>query len=379
MGRWEKHVLGVRWQEVPSLIPGIAGSAAVAWLGTRLAQLVGVRLLGFARSPVSPVMMAMLVGLAIGNAHLVPPALRPGVRFSVRKVLRLGIILLGIRLSIVEVLKIGFLGVPVVALCIGTGLVVTTWLGHRLHLPRRLASLIAVGTGICGVSAIVATAPVIDADDEEVAYAVADITLFGALATFTYPYVAHMLLGATPERVGLFLGTSVHDTSQVTASALIFDQVYQLATRPSAADVAVVTKMVRNVFMAAVVPLIGYLHARRTAGAIKGSGPVGLLPLFVLGFLAVAVLRSIGDFSVQSFGTAFGLWESVGWSSAVAYVKKAAESLLVVALAGVGLDTNLKLLAGLGLKPIGVGFASALLVGVIGMGCAVLFGPLLMI
>ena len=375
----ENHLLGLSYREVPALLPGIALAALVAAGGMWLARFLGATVLGFSRSPISSIMTAMLIGLAIGNLLPLPQAFRPGVRFSVRKILRLGIILLGIRLSVPEVMRIGALGVPAVAICIATALAITTALCRWLRLPERLGTLIAVGTGICGVSAIVATAPAIEADDEEVAYAVANVTLFGALATFLYPYLAHLTLGLNPVRVGLFLGTSVHDTSQVTASALIFDQVYHVLAKPSAADIAVVTKMVRNVFMALVVPLMAYLHARRLAGSTPGKAvsPLKLLPLFVLGFLLLALIRSLGDITLQSSGAAYGLWPSPSWQGVVGGTKELAEASLVLALAAVGLDTRFRLLKGLGLKPFCAGLSSAALVGVMGLACAVAFGPLL--
>src|SRR2546423_10412369 len=106
----------------------------------------------------------------------------------------------------------GLIGLPIIVVCITTALVVVTFVNRALGLPRRLGTLIAVGTSICGVSAIVATAPIIGAEDDETAYAVACITIFGLLALITYPFVAHQLF-ATPVQAGTFLGTAIHDTS----------------------------------------------------------------------------------------------------------------------------------------------------------------------
>lgn len=375
---WEEALLGVRLADAHRLIPGVVLAAVVAWLGTVLAGFLGKQVLGFSQSPISPIMVAILIGLLVANVAPMPALLQPGIRFCVRKVLRLGIVLLGIRLSLVDVLKIGAYGVPMVAICIATGLALTAAFTRWLHLPERLGTLIAVGTGICGLSAIVATAPAIEADDEEVAYACANITIFGALATFLYPYLAHALFAADPARAGLFLGTSVHDTSQVTAAALIFDQVYRLAGHPTATDVAVVTKMVRNVFMAAVVPLMAYLYARRQAvSSGKQVNVRSLLPLFVLGFLAVALLRTIGDATVQQGAAALGIWNATGWKGFTADTRSVAENLLILALAGVGLSTRFSFLRKLGAKPFLVGLASATLVGVVGAVCAYVVGPLI--
>ena len=135
-------------------------------------------------------------------------------KFSTTTLLRLGIVLVGIRLSVFDVLKLGLAGVPVVVAAIATGLTVVTWLNRKLGLPPRLGTLIAAGTSICGVTAIVSTAPAIDADEREVAYAVANIVAFGLFGMLVYPYLAHALLTHS-ESIGLFLGTAIHDTSQV--------------------------------------------------------------------------------------------------------------------------------------------------------------------
>ena len=145
---------------------------------------MGTSLLGFSHSPISPIMVALLLGLAIRNAIGLPAVYEGGLKFCLRHVLRLGIMLLGLRLSLAAVGQIGLVGLPIIVGCIATALILVTWINHALGLPRRLGSLIAVGTSICGVSAIVATGPVVDAEEDEVSYAVACVTLFGLLALF---------------------------------------------------------------------------------------------------------------------------------------------------------------------------------------------------
>jgi uncharacterized integral membrane protein (TIGR00698 family) len=366
MSVWEKNLLGVMVNQVPQLLPGLVVAGLLAWLSIWLSKYIGVNLMGFEKTPISAVMMAILLGLIIGNVIPLPASLKLGFTFSVKKVLRLGIILLGIRLSIFDVFKLGTLGVPIVLLCITGALFLTTRLNKWLRLPERLGTLIAVGTSICGVSAIVATGPAIDAKDEEVAYAVAVITIFGILATLVYPYAANVIFAGDPVKAGLFLGTSVHDTSQVTGSALVFADVFSL---PRALDVATVTKLVRNVFMAAVIPLMAFYYARKTAGqdefAGKKASVAKLLPLFIIGFLTCAVLRSIGDAGVNAGGNAFGLWDSSAWKGIHGFIKHWAVNFLVIALAGVGLSTSFRILKGLGIKPFIVGLGAALMVGVV--------------
>jgi len=366
MNALEKNLLGVTVSEIPSLLPGLLVAALLAWLSIWLSKYIGVNLMGFEKTPISAVMMAILFGLIISNTIPLPASLKPGFKFSVKKVLRLGIILLGIRLSIFDVFKLGALGVPIVLVCILGALFLTTRFNKWLKLPERLGTLIAVGTSICGVSAIVATGPAIDAKDEEVAYAVAVITIFGILATLVYPYVAYAIFVGDPVRAGLFLGTSIHDTSQVTGAALVFADVFSL---PRGLDVATVTKLVRNVFMAAVIPFMAFYYAHKMAvqGEFAGKKTnIGkLLPLFIVGFLVCAVLRSIGDAGVNAGGNAFGLWGSGAWKGIYGFIKHWAVNFLVVALAGVGLNTSFRTLKGLGIKPFLVGLGAALTVGVV--------------
>ncbi len=375
MSAWEKNLLGVTVDKVPQLLPGLLATGLLAWLSIWLSKYIGVTLMDFEKTPISAVMMAILLGLIINNVVPLPALLRPGFKFAMKKVLRLGIILLGIRLSIFDVFKLGALGVPIVLLCICAALFFTTRLTKWLNLPKCLGTLIAVGTSICGVSAIVATGPAIDAKDEEVAYAVAVITIFGILATLVYPYAAHLIFAGDPVKAGLFLGTSIHDTSQVTGSALVFSDVFSL---PRALNVATVTKLVRNVFMAAVIPLMALYYARETAGQTKSAGKktsiAKLLPLFIVGFLVCAVLRSIGDAGINAGGNAFGLWDSAAWKGIYSFIKNWAVNLMVVALAGVGLSTSLRILKGLGIKPFIVGLGAALTVGVVSFAAISLLG-----
>jgi len=365
MRTWEKNMLGVPIREIPSLFPGLLIAALLAWFSIWLSTVLGVNILGFEKSPISSVMLALLLGLIFGNFLTLPEQLKPGLTFSVKKILRLGIILLGIRLSIFDVFKLGALGIPIVLGCIIAALLITTRLNKHLKQPERLGTLIAVGTSICGVSAIVATGPAINAKEEEVAYAVAVITTFGLIATLVYPFAAYIIFGGDALKAGFFLGTSIHDTSQVTGAALVFSDIFSL---PQALDVATVTKLVRNVFMAAVIPMMAYYYNKnRDQDHFTGkkTSIIKLLPLFVIGFLVFALLRSIGDASINAGGNAFGLWDRTAWKDIHGLLKTWAVRFLVVALAGVGLSTNFSKFKGLGKTPFIVGLSAALTVGVV--------------
>ena len=234
-------------------IPGIALAAAIGAVATVAAKSIGVDLLGYARSPISAIPLAVLLGLVLRDTVGIPEVCEPGLKLCVRRVLRIGVVLLGIRLSLVDAGTTGLVALPLVIACIVAAFLIVRFLARLLAIPDRLGTLIAVGTSICGVTAIVATAPAIDATDDEASYAVATIALFGTVALFAYPWLAHLIF-TNPTHAGLFLGTSIHDTSQVAGAALTFDQQFG----PSAAlNVAVVTKLVRNSLMVAVIPSPG--------------------------------------------------------------------------------------------------------------------------
>ncbi len=367
--------------KIPGLLPGVAFAAAIMLVSLKIADWAGARLLALqgidpsgASSPISGVLVAIVVGIAIRNTVPIPQALQPGIKFAVKSLLRLGIIFVGIKLSLLDILRLGAWGIPIVAVSIAAGLVLITWINRRLNLPGRLGTLIAAGTGICGVTAIVSVAPAIKADEKEVAYAVANITLFGLLGMFLYPYIAPLLL-ATSEQVGLFLGIAVHETAQVVGAALTYREVFG---DDVAFQVATVTKLTRNLFLAAVVPILAYTYLRQSRegdGQSQAVKVTSLLPLFVLGFVLLAVFRTVGDATAAS-GAAFGLWHPTAWQGIVRQVGDVwgSKYLLGTAMAAVGLGTSFSVFKGVGFKPFLVGLAGALLVGLVGLAMALTLG-----
>jgi uncharacterized integral membrane protein (TIGR00698 family) len=351
-----------RW--LGEVLPGLAVAILIAHVATSSSDFLGTAVLRFARSPLSPVLVAIILGLIVSNTITLPSALKPGLDFAVKKVLRLGIILLGIRLSLLDVVQLGLVGIPIVIVCILGGIVIALVLSRWLKLSPRLGMLIAVGTAICGVSAIVAASPTVEAKKEEVSYAVAVITLFGIVATLLYPFLASVVFGTDAVQAGLFLGTAIHDTSQVTGAALIFSNQYNL---PLALDTATVTKLVRNVFIVAVIPMVAAYSAHNgmtsQSNTPNKNNLLHLVPLFVLGFLGMALVRSIGDLWLTSGGHAYGVFDSASWKALYTWIQDAALFLLTVALAGVGLTTSFRVLSGLGVKPMLVGLTAALAVG----------------
>ena len=385
MNYLEKSLFGVPISKVHTIIPGLVVVILLAVISIWLSDLIGVSLMGFEKSPISAVMICLVLGLVIRNVFKLPTFLNVGFKFSVKKLLRLGIILLGIRLSIFSVFELGLIGIPIVLICIISALLITTYLNKKLKQPKRLGTLIAVGTSICGVSAIVATSPVINAKEEETAYAVAVITVFGLIATVGYPILAYFLFGGDPIKAGLWLGTSIHDTSQVTGAALVFADLWNL---PLGLDVATITKLVRNVFMILVIPLMAFLYIKNEMKEATESGLnksnikskvniKKLIPVFVIGFLIVSILRSIGDAGITATNLAFGLIDATLWGEIIKIVKDFANILFVVALGGVGLSTNFANFKGLGIKPFIVGLFAALTTGIVSFLSVSLLGGLI--
>jgi uncharacterized integral membrane protein (TIGR00698 family) len=317
--------------------------------------------------------MSILFGLLVANTIGTAAVLRPGLRFAMRHVLRIGIVCVGIRLSFFDVVKLGAWGAPVVAIIVAVSLVSAPALARLLGVSDNLGTLAAASTAICGVTAALSIGPVIEADEHEVAYTVANVTMFGLVAMLAYPYLAHAVFGAQSGAVGLFLGTGIHDTSQVMGAALSYRDVFR---DEAAFRVATVTKLTRNVFLVAVVPLLAYRHVRLTGHAGRRVRVASLFPLFIIGFLAMAVVRSIGDANLARSGLAWGAWDAAGWKGVAAVVGETwASAALGTAMAGVGLSTDLRRFGKLGWRPLYLGALSAVLVAALALALAPVVGP----
>jgi uncharacterized integral membrane protein (TIGR00698 family) len=332
----------------------LPGLAVVAAIGAP-ALMLQSRLTVSGKTVVSAVAVAIVLGVLIRNLWGLAEACKPGVSFAVKRLLRVGIALLGAQLSLGQVLRTGATAVLVVATCIVLAILVVRFLSTRMGLSDRLGTLLGVGTSICGVSAIVATAPAIDAKQEETSMAVATITVFGLLAVVVYPLLGRAL-GLSDVVFGTWAGTAVNDTSQVIAAGLIYSQ--------TAGEIATVVKLTRNLFMAPVIVVLSSIYlarARRAGGAPAQKGRVSLkaaVPGFVLGFVAMAVLNSLGIFPPM----------------ALDLIRTASSWLIVVALAGVGLETNLASLRAIGFRPFYAGLCAASFMAAVSFGLIRIFG-----
>lgn len=325
-------------------------------------------------SPVSTITIAVLAAITLRNLFGLSPLLTPGVNVAIKRVLRVGIVLVGLKLSLAEVARLGVWGLPMIAILIVTAIVVTRILARLLGVSDKLATLTAAATSICGVTAAVAIAPAIDADDQELAYTIANVTLFGLLAMLFYPYIAHGFFANQSVSAGMFLGTGIHDTSQVLGAALAYRDLFG---DEAAFNAATVTKLTRNVFLVVVVPLLAFAHARKIGGPAKQVSFSTVLPLFLAGFLLMVILRTTGDLTLANSGRAFYSIDGAVWTRAIKFVgDRLSPFLLGMAMAAVGLNTDLAKLRQLGARPLYLGAAAAITVATLGLILSAFVGPL---
>ena len=206
------------------VIPGIILAFVLYTLSQGFNNIIGIELLGYNKSAISTDMIAIVLGIFFGNVFKVRDGFQKGLDFTREYILKLGIIFLGIQLKPFEFLDFGKIAIPLIVICIISVLIVIKLLIKKLKIPTRMAYLISIGSTVCGTTAIMAAAPVIKASKNEVSYAIANITLFGILSMLLYPYFAHFYFENQPLLAGLFLGTSIHETSQVAAAGLIYEQ-----------------------------------------------------------------------------------------------------------------------------------------------------------
>jgi uncharacterized integral membrane protein (TIGR00698 family) len=318
------------------LLPGIALTAGIAGLSFGLRQVPGI-------ATFSPLILAILLGMGYHNLVGTPHRAKSGITFALRRILRFAIILLGLQLTAQQIAEVGFAGVAVIALTLIATFIVTKWLGDLLGVERKLAELIAAGTSICGASAVIATNAVTEAHDEDVAYAVACVTIFGSLSMFLYPLLPG-LLHLAPRAYGLWAGASIHEIAQVVAAAF--------QAGHDAGDYGTIAKLTRVSMLAPVVLSLGMLAARKRrshgghdqhAGGRRKAAPI---PYFVFGFIALVIVNSLITIP----------------AAPKSWIVLATTFLLSMSLAAMGLETDIRKLRAKGLRPLLLGAASWLFI-----------------
>ena len=346
----------MQFKNTINIIPGVVLALIFCLFSQGINNVISIELFSNSKSPISTAMIAILLGIIMGNAFTPRPGMMLGLDFTQKYILKLGIIFLGIRLSFGEFIKFGTIAIPLIIICILSVLVLIKLLIKKVPISSRMSYLIAIGTSVCGATAIVATAPVINAKKTEVAYAIANITLFGVIAMLVYPYFAEWYFYGEPLKAGLFLGTAIHETSQVAAAGLIYDQQFN---SPETLNVATVTKLIRNTFLVIMIPLFAFLYNR---GEVKDKSYsiLSIFPYFVIGFIGMIIIRNIGDQIFLIENANYEIWKTL-----ISYIKSLATVFLTMAMAAVGISINLNELKSMGYKPFIVGFIAAITVGVV--------------
>jgi uncharacterized integral membrane protein (TIGR00698 family) len=319
------------------LVHGLAWTASVAlvaWLLSHVIPLFG-----------APV-LAIVIGLAVSVVRRPPPAAGPGVAFSSSVLLQVAIVLLGTGLALGQVVRIGAKSLPVMLGTLAVALIGAVVLGKLLAVSERLRTLIGVGTGICGASAIAAISGIVRATETEIAYAISTIFVFNLVAVLVFPPIGR-LLHLSQHGFGLWAGTAVNDTSSVVAAAYAFGH--------DAGAQAVVVKLTRTTLIIPIALGLSVLEAR------KGGVRTGrLVPPFLIGFVLASALNTAG---------------LIG-EGAHRPLSDAALALITVALAGVGLRSDLGRMRRTGIRPLALGALLWVSVAAVSLGLQAATGQL---
>ncbi|HWD62437.1 MAG TPA: putative sulfate exporter family transporter [Humibacter sp.] len=328
------------WRGTLRVAPGLALCAVAVGIALVVASVVPV---------LSATLMAIILGVLVRNTLPVPSVLEAGLAFAAKKLLRLGIVLLGLQLVLGDILGLGWGVILLVVAVVGIGFGGTLLIGKWLGVPYTQRILIAGGFSICGAAAVAAVDGVIQTDkDEEVVTAVALVVVFGTLMIPFIPFVSS-LLGFSTAQAGLWAGASTHEVAQVVAAGGIIGG--------GGLAVAVVVKLARVLLLAPVMAVVGVAHRRRVGTDATGKRPA-IIPLFVLAFVVMVVLRSVGVVPEPVLDVA----------------KTAQGALLAAAMFALGAGVNIRKLVKVGGRPLLLALLATLLVATIGFVGALLLG-----
>ncbi|MEX2149635.1 MAG: putative sulfate exporter family transporter [Steroidobacteraceae bacterium] len=333
-------------------LPGLAFAVALALAAKLLYYATG--------SAVSPVLCAIVLGILWRNTAGIGGWAEPGLEFAGRTLLRIGIALIGLRLTLLVLADVSVAALPVVLASVTAALVAALGLGRLLGVGNGMRTLLAVGTAICGCTAIIAVAPSINARKAEIGIALTCVVVFGSIAMMAYPWLAAAVFGYEALPVGMFLGASIHDTSQVVGASLIYAEHYGV---PDTVAIAGLTKFLRTLGLLVLVPAAGWWAARGAAASVTGATH-GIarraVPAFVLFFVGFVILRTIGDYYAADGMPA--------WQALLELAQVTSEWLLLIGMAAVGLGVTFSHLREAGWRPIALSFLAALATGATALG-----------
>ena len=306
--------------------------AVPAWLLGRKFAVVG--------GPVISILLGMVIGIFLKNRA----PFEAGIKFTSKKILQWAVILLGFGMNLTVIGKTGVQSLPIILSTITTSLLVAFIMCRALKIPSKISTLVGVGSSICGGSAIAATAPVIDASDEEVAQAISVIFFYNVIAALIFPLMGTLIGFSTTsgEAFGIFAGTAVNDTSSVTAAASTWDSMWGLGSETL--DKAVTVKLTRTLAIIPITLVLALFRSKKSAG--EGGQKVSIkqvFPMFILYFVLASVVTTIA----QALGVDAGVF---------APVKELSKFMIVLAMAAIGLNTDPVKLIKTGAKPLLLGF-----------------------
>lgn len=348
---------------------GIITCALIAGISTMLAKIsIGSFSFEVIGAPVFAILMGMVITL-IAPKLAANDKMKSGITFSAKKILQYAVIILGFSLNLGTIAKVGAQSLPVIISTILTSLIVAMLLMKVLKIDKRVACLIGVGSSICGGSAIAATAPVIDAKDDEVAQSISVIFLFNVIAALIFPTLGYNVFGLGSEGFAIFAGTAVNDTSSVTAAASTAEGLYAVEGILSS---AVTVKLTRTL---AIIPITLVLAFIRTQRAKKNGGEGSkvsfkkIFPFFILFFIGASVITTVvGLIPAQN---AFAIFYN---DTFVKIAKWLAKFFIAMAMCAIGLNTNIVNLIKKGGKPILLGFCCWVSITAVSLGVQMLTG-----
>jgi len=324
------------------LLPGVALAAVIALLAIALGDLGWLQAHG-----ISALTLAIVLGITVGNSIYprIAGSSSQGIQFSKQTLLRLGIVLYGIRLTFQDIERVGMVGVIIDVVVVCSTFTIAWFLGTRLlGLDRRTAMLIGAGSSICGAAAVMATEPVVRGRADQVAMAVSTVVVFGTTAMFLYPVLYHLAGSGSPAAYGVFAGSTIHEVAQVVAAGRAIGE--------QAAATAVITKMVRVMLLAPFLLALSMYLAREEHATTEGPVRIAI-PWFALGFVAVTALNSLITLPPHftALATTFDTF------------------VLAMAMAALGLTTHVSAIRNAGMRPLAL--AGMLFVWLVAGGVAI--------
>ncbi|MEL7565417.1 MAG: YeiH family protein [Dehalobacterium sp.] len=318
---------------IKNIIPGMLFTSILAYISLLIPSISFLSQLH-----INSLIIAIIFGMIIKNCFTIPSFLEPGINYAFKKILRFAIILLGFKLSLGDVGQIGGKGILLVIVVTGATLFFTNWLGKRMGMDPRLAVLIGAGSSICGASAIAAVAPVINAEDQDITFAVATVTIFGTLAMFLYPVFYHVF--QLPNLVyAVWAGSSIHEVAQVVAAGF--------AAGEKAGEYATLIKLTRVLLVIPTVLFLGFTAPIKEGGSRFFHK--GTFPWFVFGFCMVVLVNSFSWISQET----------------VASLISIDNFLLTVAMVALGLGSDFNKMKAAGLKPLYAGLCITLFISIL--------------